>query len=159
MPLLKSKVYVINSLPLISSAGRASKRLSFIPFVKIAAERLSGVGPESLDKFITGDSVDNGIAHETVHGVEIALLRKEEATELDTAMLAHMKELLDDLPTKLGEPLSLFEWLRHTVTQASSRSVYGPLSPLQDWKTEENFWYVTSNRIVVRQLWGWHRLN
>lgn len=141
LPLGRTKFYVVNSLPLILTAGKVSKKLSFIPFVKIAAERLSGLGPEALEKFDADGEVE-GVAADTIHGVEIALLGKNEAVELDEAVLEHMKILMDELPVKLSKSkeIGLLEWLQHVITQASSRSVYGPLNPLQDQETEDKFW-------------------
>ena len=141
MPLLKSKMYVVNSLPLISAIGKNSKNISFIPFVKMAAERLSGLGPAALEQFDGHDDTP-GVALETIHRVEHALLSRSEAAELDSKMLVHLEELLVELQSSPQQPRKLLSWIQHVITQASTRAVYGPLNPLRSDETEEAFWWV-----------------
>ena len=140
MPLLKAKFYVVKSLPLISSLGKISRKVSFAPFVKMAAERLSGIGPESLAQFDVDDKGPGGLAHDTIHSVERALLSKQNSSELDSLMLMHLPGFFDALRPTLNTPVEMFAWIQHLVTQITSRSIYGPLNPLQDRDIEDAFW-------------------
>ena len=136
---MSSKFYVVNSLPLITSVSKASKRLSFTPFIKMVAERLSGLKEPSLGKF-DESSGSKGIALDTVHSIKTAIQGKAGSAELDNAVLVQITSLLDNLSKQQGKPVNLLPWTRRTITLASSGAVYGPLNPLEDIETENALW-------------------
>ncbi|MCJ1251260.1 hypothetical protein MMC30_008491 [Trapelia coarctata] len=55
-------------------------------------------------------------------------------------MLVHLKELLMEPTSSQRQPRKLHAWIQHVITQASSRSIYGPLNPLDEEEVEEAFW-------------------
>ena len=133
------KFYVVNSVPLISAVHRNSKTLSFAPFVKVAAERLSGLGTD-VTKHFDGDEEHPGLSQEIIRDVERALLHGQEGIDLNLCMIEHLKEYQDDSNISDGKAHYFLAWIRHIVTQASTRAVYGPLNPIADQEVEDAFW-------------------
>ena len=142
MPLPSSKFYVINSLPLISSVSKLSKKIAFTPFVKFIAERVAGLPAESVAKF---ESTGEGIPQETLDAVRGALLGKSESVDLGSTVLLHIQELLYSTSDHVGRPMKLFAWVRHVITQTNTRTIYGPKNPFQQPGVEDAFWTFGEN--------------
>ena len=113
--------------------------MSYLPYVKMAADRLSGLEPAMLECF-DGDEKRPGLSVDTIGDVEHALLSTSEAAELSSQMLIHLNQLLDEPSSEHGRPRKFMAWIQHVVSRASSRAVYGPLNPLGADDIEEAFW-------------------
>lgn len=130
---------MVSSLPLITAVHRNSKTISFTPFVKLAGERLSGLNKEALRNF-DKDEERLGYSLDVVKATEHALHPDRDGGDLNLVMLTHLKGLLDEASTAKNEPQDLLAWVRHAITQASTRAVYGPLNPFLDQDAEDAFW-------------------
>ena len=139
MPLLTSKYYVVNSLPLFSSVSKLSKKLAFTPFVKVMSERVAELAPESIAKF-EDPHTGEGVSRDTIEAMRSAIQGKKDSAELECAALKHIEELLHGVSGQVGERTKLFAWVRHVITQANTRAIYGPLNPFQQPGVEDAFW-------------------
>ncbi|MCJ1248352.1 hypothetical protein MMC30_005569 [Trapelia coarctata] len=139
LKLFTAKIYVVSSLPLISAVHRNSRTISFTPFVKLAAARLSGLGQETLKHF-DKDEQRLGLSLDTVKATEHALHPDRDGASMNLSMLTHLKELLDEASMVKDEPQHLLAWVKHGITQASTRAMYGPLNPFLDKDLEDAFW-------------------
>ena len=130
---------MVNSLPLISAVHRNSKTISFTPFVKLVAERLSGLGKEALTHF-DKDEHRLGLSVDTVKATEQALHPDRDGASMNLSMLTNLKDLLDEASVVKDKPQNLLAWIKHAITQASTRAVYGPSNPILDKEVEDAFW-------------------
>lgn len=130
---------MVSSLPLITAVHRNSKTISFTPFVKVAGERLSGLRKEKL-KLFDKDEQRLGYSLDVVKAIEHALHPDRDGGDLNLVMLTHLKDLLDEASTAKNESKGLLSWVRHAITQASTRAVYGPLNPFLERDAEDAFW-------------------
>lgn len=130
---------MVSSLPLISAVHRNSKTISFTPFIKLAAERLSGLDKEALKQF-DQDKQRLGLSLDTVKAVEHALHPDRDGASMNLSMLTHLKDLLDEAAMGKDKPQDLLALVKHAITQASTRAMYGPLNPFLDKEVEDAFW-------------------
>lgn len=119
---------------------RNSKALSFDPFVKLAAERLSGLDPEKLKAF-DNDKKEKGdnLSTATLKGIARALSPGPDVAELNHRMLSSLQTLMDE-PQDSPKPRCFLSWIQHVITRASTDAIYGPANPFADPKTEDAFW-------------------
>ena len=138
--LLTQKVYVVNSLPLISAVHRNSRTLRFDPLVKLAAERLSGLDSEKLKAFDDDEEKKrDNLSTATLKGIARALSPGPDVDKLNLRMLSSLQSLLNEAKDS-QEPRNLLSWIQHVITQASTDAIYGPANPFADQKTEDAFW-------------------
>lgn len=139
-------------MPLISAVHRNSKTISFTPFVKVAAKSLSGLNEEALKHF-DKDERRLGLSLDTVKATEHALHPDHDGAALTLAMLTHLNGILGQASMEKDEPQVLLAWVKHAITQASTRAMYGPLNPFLDKDVEDAFWCVlqcTRPTIMIR---------
>ena len=111
-----------------SAVVRNSKTVSFLPYIKMAADRLSGLEPAKLEYFDSGEK-QAGLSVDTIREVEHALFAISEVAKSNSQMLIHLNQLLDE-PSGHGRPRRFIAWIQHVVSRASSRAVYDPLNAL-----------------------------
>ena len=107
------------------------------------AETLSGFQPHESHVFDRDEARlgrEEGLASATLKSFHRAFAPGAGAEELQTSMLTHLKTLLDELEPCHTHKVNVFSWVKHTVTQATMRAVYGPGNPLADQAVEDAFW-------------------
>ena len=134
-----SKIYIINSMSMLSAVHRNSKTVSFDPFVKIAADSIAGLGHDATKKFDPHEQ-RMGLSVETIQDVAHVLRPGPDATEMISSMLTHLGGLMEKPQSSQARPCHLWKWSKYIVTQASTRAIYGPLSPFLDEDLADAFW-------------------
>lgn len=104
----------------------------------MTAEKLSSLSPEQVEMFKKRDG-QAGLAEETITGVE-ASLKQSDVDELNVKMLDSVKSIIDDIPVGHLSHCKLHAWVRHAITQGSTRAIYGPNNPFNDQSIEDSFW-------------------
>ncbi len=139
LKLFTKKVYVVNSLPLVSAVHRSSKTLKVEPLVLLAAECLSGLEPDKLAAFKNTNTQGDDLGTATLKGIAHALSPGPGTVELNLRMLSSLQDLLDE-PQDAQGSRSFHSWIQHIVTRASTNAIYGPANPFLDPKAVDAFW-------------------
>ncbi|KAI0836662.1 putative cytochrome P450 [Hypoxylon sp. FL0890] len=141
MPL--SKLYVVTSSELVPAIQRQSQNLRFDTFeFTLAAQRVGGVSGSGL-KLLEGKIINElrrAMHHALMgHGLDA----------MNLSMIEAAKSAIDGLLGQGQEPLDLFAWCRHSITMASTDSVYGPMNPFRSGEIEKAFWNFASNMNMI----------
>ncbi|KAF4979790.1 hypothetical protein FZEAL_4064 [Fusarium zealandicum] len=135
--IFNTKLYVAKTRRLTPLIQKASKTLSFRPFMQTASKLMGDATKETYDIFGT-EMVDD-----FSHAMRTSLAP---GPHLDEQNLRMGNRVLEDINTVLspGEcqksKIHLLDWVRHAVVQASSCGVYGEEHPFRDPKVEAAFW-------------------
>ncbi|KAM0810746.1 hypothetical protein AB5N19_11096 [Seiridium cardinale] len=132
------KLYVCNSNRLMPFIQKSSKTLSFKPFMQTVTHTHSGASEETYHLFGNDKLLD-----EYSHAMKTSLVPgphlDEQNMRMGTRVMVDIDDLLD---SNAGRPkqVSLLEWARHVVVQASSCGVYGQEHPFLQPEVEEAYW-------------------
>ena len=115
--------------------------------VKMMAQSFSGFQPHELAIFDRDDSRaqnQEGLSAATLKAFRAAFSPGAGSEELQVSMLNHLQTLLNELDGEVTHSLDLYAWVKHNITQATMRAVYGPGNPFADQKVEDAFWQVAN---------------
>ena len=131
-------MYVVTAPALIQSIQKQHKLLSFAPVVAQFTHRAAGSSQEGHD--ILMRNVD-GLYMEISAALRAALAPGPSLDEMNRVMIQNVAASIDDLGTT-GRPVKkrLAQWLRNTVTIATTNSIYGPQNPYKDQSVQDAFW-------------------
>ena len=143
--MLTSKLYVVNSVDLISSVQRLPKRLAFPPVEAKFATTIcasSQEGNEIIANNLNGEDGDWGYSHDVYESMNSALAPGPGLDDMNRTMIQNLARSLDKLKPREGKviEIKLGEWSRHEITMATTNSVYGRCNPFLDPKIENAFW-------------------
>lgn len=136
----------MNDARLASEIQRKPKTFSFDPFVILAAERLAGTtshGLALIREDIHGDCHVRGLvadSHERFH----KFLNSSSCLEsMSCDMAANMAAALSNLASTSDSVVNLSQWMKRTISVASTNAVYGLLNPFAtDSRVYGAFWLV-----------------
>ena len=139
------KMYIVTKPELIQVIQKQPKALAFPPIEAKFATKICGSSDEVhriLMKNLNGDDGDWGLSMDSYAGMRAALSPGPGLDDMNRVMIQNIAASLDSLKpapdsrTKIG----LAKWLRGTVTQATTNSVYGPQNPFKDSEVADAFW-------------------
>lgn len=139
LPLLNFRIYVTNSRHLIPIVQKASRTISFSPFIKLIAK----IWVDPSDEFLAMHDdphqhiPEQGREHRRTLAPGKGLDYQNERTG------ATMERELSEWTGELGEKemrVELYTWVRHSMSLAASDGVYGEANPFRDPEVEEAFW-------------------
>lgn len=143
-----SRIYVVNSVDLISSVQRLHTQLSFRQVAAKFATTLCASSKEANDIIAVNlncEDGDWGYSQEVYRTMHPALAPGPGLDGINRAMVQNIAGSIERLrPTREGRPsttVRLVEWSRHEITMATTNSVYGPHNPFKDRRVEDAFWY------------------
>ena len=143
--MINSKLYVVNSLNLISSIQRMPESLAFPPLEAKFATIVCSSSKESNDIIannLNGEDEDWGYSHDLHTSVHLALAPGPGLDAMNRVMIHNITRSLNLLKPhkcRLME-VNLGEWSRHEITMATTNSVYGKFNPFKDPEVEKAFW-------------------
>ncbi|KAH6686665.1 cytochrome P450 [Plectosphaerella plurivora] len=126
------KIYICNGLHLIPLIQKASKTLSFRPFLQISAKRFGGASA------VTQELYTEAFADGFGEVMKTTLAPGPHLDEQNLRMGAEVINQLNKL-TKMKE-VCMLEWTRHTIVHASSFAVYGDGHPYSSPEVKDAFW-------------------
>jgi hypothetical protein len=138
-------LYVIHSPDLVYSVQRQPKSLSFWFFEARFSAKLGGMCKASEERMYRDIAVDyNGenVVIEGLRGTKIAMSPQGGMNDMLSSCVALMTKDLDALNRKGKQRMSLYDWVQHEVTMATTEAVYGPSNPFRDPKVAAAFWCV-----------------
>ncbi|KAI4281773.1 MAG: hypothetical protein L6R38_003451 [Xanthoria sp. 2 TBL-2021] len=139
--MLTSKLYVVNSIDLISSVQRLPKILAFPPIEAKFATTIcasSKEGNEIIANNLNGEEGDWGYSHDVYKSMNSALAPGPGLDGMNRIMIQNIARSLDKLKSQEGRAvvMKLGKWSRHEITMATTNSVYGKCNPFNDPKVE-----------------------
>lgn len=153
LPFPGARIYLVFSVPVIQAVQKQVKTLAFQPIQVQFSVQLCGASKEA--KRILEEEMDMEVGRfgNIFTAMHNALNPGRHQDALNLAMMEHVYESVEQLGQTLGVDvgseqkragqmeISLFKWLRHHVTLATTNSVYGSHNPFRDEKVENAFWY------------------
>jgi hypothetical protein len=133
------RIYVINTSKLVSAVQRNHRYISFDPFLRVAAERVSGIVGKGLRLLIQepengGHSLNNAL----LHAMHPALLGSG-LDGMNRNMTGNLQASIDSLAAERA-PFDLHMWCRRVITIASTDAVYGAMNPYKSQEVQDAFW-------------------
>ncbi|TGO07540.1 hypothetical protein BTUL_0267g00080 [Botrytis tulipae] len=153
LKIFAARIYVICEPSLIQAAYRNTKAFDFTTFVVDSSKRAFNIGEHGM-KIIRGETSpdydpkgpflngNNGISYlNENHGLMVEYLGPSGSLlELNKGVLGAVADILNNLDQNSGK-VSLYKWMRDTLTLATSASLYGPHDP------------VSANHSLIDSLW------
>lgn len=138
-------MYVVTKPDLIQMIQKQYKVLAFPPVEAKFASTVCGVSQETqslLLQNVNGEEGDHGLSMESHAAMRAALKPGSQIDEMNRAMVYEIGSALDLLEPSKGtvRKINMYEWLRDTITTATTRSVYGPMNPYDDKTIADAFW-------------------
>ncbi|KPM36728.1 hypothetical protein AK830_g9850 [Neonectria ditissima] len=130
--IFNTKLYVANTQRLTPPIMKASKTLTFRPFMQTAVKLMGKASNETYEIF--GTDMVNDFSHAMKNSLA-------PGPYLDEQNLRMGKRAIMDLDALSQTPsVFLLEWARHAVVQASSCGIFGEEHPFRDPAVETGFW-------------------
>ncbi|KAF5878963.1 putative cytochrome p450 protein [Botrytis fragariae] len=153
LKIFAARIYVICEPSLIQAAYRNTKAFDFTTFVVDSSKRAFNIGEHGM-KIIRGETSpdydpkgpflngNNGTSYlNENHGLMVEYLGPSGTLlELNKGILGAVADILNKLDQNSGK-VSLYKWMRDTLTLATSASLYGPHDP------------VSANHSLIDSLW------
>ncbi|KAH8883389.1 putative cytochrome P450 [Thozetella sp. PMI_491] len=148
------KMYVATTPELIQAIEKQHKILTFPPIGAKFASTVCGTSPDAqaiLAKNVNGDEGDFSLSMESYTAMRTALKPGDHMDSMNLVMLQEIAEKLDLLQPDNGESriVGIYGWLRDATTQATTRSVYGPMNPYGDKAIVDAFWVFESSLMSI----------
>ncbi|KAI6749636.1 hypothetical protein HG530_015050 [Fusarium avenaceum] len=135
--IFNTKLYIAKTARLIPVIQKASKTLSFRPFMQTAAKLMGGAKPETFEVFGT-EWVDT-FSHAHKHSLAPGPSLDEQNLRMGDRALIDIEQLLPKEKDGVSK-VRLCEWSRYTVVQASACGIFGVEHPFRDPKIDKAFW-------------------
>jgi len=142
----RQKLYVIDKPDLIRAAQKQHRILSFPPIVAGLRQRSAATVRARKGVLDANGYSDKGGLSVTVDihdAMDGAPRPGVPLDDMNRDMLKRITETLDgleDTSITTCQRLHLYAWLRDAITRATTRSVYGPQSPLEDRAVTDAIW-------------------
>lgn len=155
LPVPKSRIHIVTDPALAAAVQRASKTLSFTPLVPDLTKRILGLDSGIVK--IVRQHLDPEPGQEKgfladIHDMVYSYLGPgNELNELSLDATRQLAREVNDFVSTLGKEgveVNLLHWIRHFVTVATAKFLYGPENPLtsasspgaQNRELEQAFW-------------------
>jgi hypothetical protein len=132
------KAYVINSSKLVAVIQRHHRTISFDRFLTTLAKRMLALSEKGYEAFRDSQSGGGGVTHTVLNAMHSSLLG-EGLDKMNRTMMKNLELFIDEVAQQEGD-FDLYKWCEHTITLASTNSVYGRLNPYKSKVIEEAFW-------------------
>ncbi|KAG7008470.1 cytochrome P450 monooxygenase [Physcia stellaris] len=148
------KMYIVTTLGLIQIIQKMPKLLAFPPIEAKFASQICGTSAEAheiLMKNVNGDEGSWGLSMDTYEAMRAALKPGTALDSMNRLMVQSVAASLDSLAAKDGKSrkIHLSSWLRHSITAATTNSVYGPQNPFKARQVVEAFWQFENNLMSI----------
>ncbi|KAK8057936.1 hypothetical protein PG996_011873 [Apiospora saccharicola] len=148
------KMYVVTKPETIQKVQKLHRTLAFPPIGAKFSETVCGVSREAQDilaRNVNGDEGPHGLSMESYAAMHEALKPGPLLDDMNRGMISEIAKSLDALQPGKGESrrFGLYAWLRESITTATTRSVYGPMSPYEDKAIADSFWEFESGLMSI----------
>ena len=143
--MMGGKVYVANQPELVQAVYRNNKAFSFATLAAEVVSRLSMSSRETtrilLDN-VMGERGEIGYSMEGYKGMHAALAPGPSLNQINNSIIPDVAAAVARLNPGPGTiRIHLYQWVRHTITMATSNAVYGTKNPFREPEIYHAFWY------------------
>ena len=147
-------MYIVTAPELIQAIQKYPKKLAFPPIEAKFSHNVCGASAtarEIVDRNVNGEEGEWGISVDTYNVMRAALAPGAGLDAMNRVMVQTIAASIDDLvPVGTNQVnIKLNDWLRQTVTIATTDSVYGPQNPFKDRKIADAFWDFESDLVKL----------
>lgn len=140
-----TKMYIVTTPELIQAVQKQPKVLAFPPIEAKFASTVCGTSADAhkiLMQNVNGDEGDWGLSMESYATMRAALSPGSGLDAMNRTMVESVSTSLESLRPSKGKAdrIKLVEWLRNSITLATTDSVYGPQNPFRDEAIVDAFW-------------------
>ncbi|KAI0389233.1 cytochrome P450 [Xylariaceae sp. FL0594] len=156
------RIYMVNSLALISLLQRQPKKISFAPIEAQAEETVMGVGRDG--NIVIGGSRlhhmldDDSYLSTFVLSIYPGLAPGPGLDGLNEVAVGYFARRLDELcesgSASGSVVLDLWEWIRDLLCMATTEAMYGEKNPFRDPAVRDT-WHTFEPSIVIHMLKAW----
>lgn len=144
LSMMGGKVYVVNQPELVQAVYRNNKALSFANLAAEVVSRLSMASKETrriLLHNVTGEHGDVGYTMEGYKAMHAALAPGPGLNQINELIIPDLAAAVTKLNPGPGKiRIGLYQWVRHTITMATSNAVYGSHNPFREPEIYRAFW-------------------
>lgn len=138
-------MYIITTPDLVQAVQKQPKVLAFPPIEAKFASTVCGVSPEAhkiLLNNVNGDEGNWGLSMDSYAVMRFALAPGPALDTMNRVMIQNIAASLDNVfqSGQMRTTTGLAEWLRKTITLATTNAVYGPQNPFKDQAVQDAFW-------------------
>lgn len=139
-------MYVVTKPEVVQKVQKLHRVLAFPPIGAKFSSTVCGSSQAAQDilaRNVNGDEGPHGLSMESYAAMHEALKPGPQLDDMNRGMITEIAKSLDALqPAGKGESrrFGLYAWLRESITTATTRSVYGPMSPYEDKAIADAFW-------------------
>ncbi|KAH7311472.1 cytochrome P450 [Stachybotrys elegans] len=134
LSVLGGKLYIVNS-PKLAEAVLRNRSLSFEPFVRDFMKGATNIDSRNMKIFESEEFSSQWIK------ILYASMTGSELLKLNVQAIRHFGKYMAKLPTDRGfEVENFYIWVRNTISNASTTSLYGSHNPLSDPRLVEAYW-------------------
>lgn len=136
-----ARLYIVNSISLISSVQRQFKTLAFPPLEAKAAIGVCGPSQTATDILNTntnGEEGEWGYSMTFYKMIHTPLAPGPELDAMNRVMAQKISASIDRI--KSQRVVHLFDFVRNEIAIATTDSVYGPQNPFNDRAIVDSFW-------------------
>ncbi|MCJ1394809.1 hypothetical protein MMC18_007689 [Xylographa bjoerkii] len=147
------RIYVLNSPELVLSVQRLPKRMSFWFIEANFTAKLGGMSKEAGDKLLKNlhdDQEGPSVFLEGMKAMHKATMPSEgvdQMVRVTAEMTSTDMSKLDLNPN--ARRIDLWDWVQHTMTIATTQSIYGPRNPYLDPEVEYGFHRFTDDTVML----------
>ncbi|GAW20433.1 hypothetical protein ANO14919_099390 [Xylariales sp. No.14919] len=138
LPLVRSTVYAVFSIPTIQSIQRQNEAFAFQPIQAWLSTTICGVSEEAyriLQRDMQQEHGQYGPIYSVMHGV---LSPGDRLNEMNTVFVDRLCDYIRGIEP--GTSIKLNEWVKHRITLAVTDTTYGPYNPFREIEVESAFW-------------------
>lgn len=132
-----SRIYVVNSPPLLTSIQAQFRTLSFTAIEANIAANLLGCKQTTIDIISRDVNKDGGYLMSFPKYVHSALSAGPGLDAMNRRAIQVIAKSLDGWAQKGATKIKLWKWVRHELLLASTEGMYGPKNPFRDPAMEE----------------------
>ncbi|KAF4943229.1 hypothetical protein FSARC_14980, partial [Fusarium sarcochroum] len=135
--IFNTKLYIAKTARLIPVIQKASKTVSFRPFMQTASKLMGDAKPETVEVF--GSEWLESFSHAHKNGLAPGRNLDKQNLRMGDRALVDIDALLANGKDGVSK-VFLLEWSKYAVVQASACGIFGVEHPFRDPKIDQAFW-------------------
>ncbi|KAI1870665.1 uncharacterized protein JN550_005208 [Neoarthrinium moseri] len=146
-----SRIYVINSMHLLTSAQSQFRTLSFTAIQSGIVANILGVNKATNEIISRGATSHGSYLTSFPKYIHPTLSAGPGLNDMNKRSILVMAKSMNTLVGKGTATVKMFQWVRHELLLASTEAVYGPKNPFRD-ATMEQAWYTFEPGVMIFAL-------
>ncbi|KAL2212819.1 putative cytochrome P450 [Sarocladium strictum] len=142
------KMYVVTDADLVLKIQKQHQTIAFPPLATAFSTRTAGTSQQAREAI---EANDFHMLHKSNDVLVEALKPGENLDSMNRIMLGDIGKSIESLEPAAGESVRIKfnEWLKATLTRATTRSVYGPKNPYEREGVVDAFWQFEKGLVAL----------